>query len=92
MPSDKSTRIETHRPPEWKLPEIRAVEMRAAVYEPRRARTIKGPLSATGDAVECVERPAAAVPARPRGPVTWVGDKRVTEGKNSDSGHSSGRG
>jgi hypothetical protein len=84
MPSDKSARMETHQPPDWKLPEIRAVEMRAAVYEPRRPRNFESPLSAARDAVEFVVRLAAPLPARALGPVLWVGEKRLTESESLD--------
>src|SRR5260370_6169281 len=79
MPSDKSTRIETHRPPDWKLPEIRAVEMRAALYEPRRPRNFESPLRAARDAVEFVVRLAAPLPARALRSGLWAGEKRLTE-------------
>lgn len=84
MPSDKSTRIETHRPPDWKLPEIRGVEMRAAVYEPRRPSNFESPLSVARNAVEFVVRLAAPLPARALGPVLWVGEKALTESESLD--------
>ena len=84
MPTDKSTRIETRQPPQWELPEIRAVEIRAAVYEPRRPRNFESPLTAAREAVEFVVRLTAPLPARGLGPVLWVGEKRLTESESVD--------
>jgi len=84
MPSDKSVRMETGRPPRWELPAITEVQMRAAVYEPRRPKNFESPLSVVRDAVEFVVRLAAPLPARALGPVLWVGQTRLTESESLD--------
>jgi hypothetical protein len=84
MPSDKSSKIESGRPPRWDLPAITQIQIRAAVYEPRATRNFKNPLTAARQAVEFVVQLASPLPVRALGPVLWVGETRLTESESLD--------
>jgi len=84
MSSDKALGTETGRPPNWELPEITDVRIRAANYEPRPMRNFRNPLEGVKDAVEIVVYLEAPIPARAMGPILWVGKARLTESEPLD--------
>jgi hypothetical protein len=84
MPSDKAPKIETARPPQWRLPEISSVRIRAASYEPRATRSFTNPLSPAKDAVEILVTLKAPLPVRAMGPMLCVGRVCLTESEALD--------
>jgi hypothetical protein len=79
MPFDQAPPIQTALRPDWKLPEITAVTIRASPYQPRATKNFKNPIEAVPDAVEIVLTLKSPMPVRAMGPVLYVGGTRLTE-------------
>jgi len=84
MPFDQAPPIQTARGPNWELPEITDVKIRATPYQPRVARNFANPIEAAEDAVEIVLTLKSPMPARALGPVLYVGGARLTESEAVD--------
>ena len=84
MPFDQAPQIETARRPNWEMPEMTDVKIRAAEYRPRAARNFATPLAEAKDAVEIVVSFKSPPPARAMSPVLYVGDTRLTESEAVD--------
>jgi hypothetical protein len=84
MPFDQAPPIQTERAPDWELPEILDVKIRATPYRPRPLRNFPNPLEAVPDAVEIVLTLKSPIPARAMGPVLYVGGARLTESEAID--------
>ena len=84
MPFDQAPPVHTARAPDWQLPEILDVKIRATPYQPRPTRNFPNPLAAVPDAVEIVLTLKSPVPARALGPVLYVGGARLTESEEVD--------
>jgi hypothetical protein len=85
MPIDKAPQVEVARKPQWELPQIVNVRIRATPYQPRATRNFENPLGAARDAVEIVVSLGSPMPIRALGPVLWVGDARLTESEPVDA-------
>jgi hypothetical protein len=79
MPIDQPPRMEVAKPPQWELPQIVSLRVRAAQYQPRATRNFENPLGSARSAVEFVVTLNAPMPVRAIGPVLWVGEARLTE-------------
>ncbi len=84
MPIDQAPPIQITRGPNWELPEITDVQIRATPYQPRPTRNFANPLRAVPDAVEIVLTLKSPIPARALAPVLFVGDARLTESEAVD--------
>jgi hypothetical protein len=84
MPIDQPPRIEVAKPPQWELPPIVSLRVRAAQYQPRATRNFENPLGSARSAVEFVVTLKAPMPVRAVGPVLWVGEVRLTESEALD--------
>jgi hypothetical protein len=84
MPIDQGPPIQTVRGPNWELPEITGVQIRATPYEPRATKNFKNPLEAVRDAVAIVLTLKSPIPVRAIGPVLYVGGARLTESEAAD--------
>jgi hypothetical protein len=84
MPLDQSPQVETARRPNWEMPEVTGVKIRAAEYHPRATRNFATPLAEVKDAVEIVVTFKTPPPARAMSPVLYVGETRLTESETLD--------
>jgi hypothetical protein len=84
MPFDQAPPIQTALRPNWELPEITAVKIRATPYQPRATKNFKNPIEAVPDAVEIVLTLKSPMPVRAMGPVLYVGGTRLTESEAVD--------
>ena len=84
MPFDQTPPVHTARAPNWEMPEIVNVKIRATPYQPRPTRNFANPLEAVPDALEIVLTLKSPIPARALGPVLYVGDARLTESEAVD--------
>jgi hypothetical protein len=84
MPFDQAPQIQTTRAPNWELPEIIDVKIRATPYQPRATRNFANPIEAAQDAVEVVVILKSPMPARALAPVLYVGEARLTESEAID--------
>jgi hypothetical protein len=84
MPFDQAPPIQTARGPNWELPEITDVKIRATPYQPRAMRNFANPIEAAQDAVEIVLTLKSPMPARALAPVLYVGGARLTESEAVD--------
>jgi len=84
MPFDQAPPIQTAPRPNWEMPEITAVAIRAAAYQPRATKNFKNPLEPVPEAVEFVVTLKSPMPIRAAGPVLYVGDARLTESEGVD--------
>jgi hypothetical protein len=84
MPFDQAPPIQTTRAPDWGLPEITDVKIRAASYQPRPTRNFTNPVPAVENAIEIVVTLKAPIPARALAPVLYVGSTRLTESEPAD--------
>jgi hypothetical protein len=84
MPFDQAQQIETARRPNWEMPEMTGVKIRAAEFRPRATRNFKTPMAEAKDAVEIVVSFKTPPPARAMAPVLYVGDTPLTESEAVD--------
>ena len=84
MPFDQAPKIETSHRPNWEMPEMTGINIRAAEYHPRSTRHPAAALPAVKDAVEIVVTFKAPPPARALSPVLYVGETRLTESEKVD--------
>ena len=71
--------------PEWDLPEIRNIEIRRILFEPRRPRNFESALASYKEAAEFLVRTSGPIPARALGPALFVGDVQVVESEQVES-------
>jgi hypothetical protein len=76
--------VEIARRPNWEMPEMLDVKIRAAEYRPRATRNFESPLPGVKDAVEIVVTFKTPPPARAMSPVLYVGQTRLTESEPVD--------
>jgi hypothetical protein len=84
MAFDQGPPIQAVPGPNWTMPEITDVKIRAAAYEPRASRNFKNPVEAVREAVEVVVTVKSPIPARAMAPVLYVGSTRLTESEQVD--------
>jgi len=85
MPIDQAPPIRTARAPNWELPEILGVKIRATPYQPKSMRNFRSPLEPVPEAMEFILTLKSPIPARALGPVLYVGKERLTESEAIDA-------
>lgn len=84
MSFDQAPSIEPTQGPNWEIPEITDVTIRAAQYKPRAPQHFDHPMATVKNAVEIIVSLASPMPIRAMSPVLWVGSQRLTESEVAD--------
>lgn len=84
MASDQAAPIQAQPAPQWGLPAIAAVEIRAAAFKARARKHLAQPSADVADAVHIDVKLDAPLPIRALSPVLWVGDQKLTECEATD--------
>jgi hypothetical protein len=79
MSNDSGERLPEPPRPDFKMPNVLDIEMRAVEFERPRHRNFTSSLPSEGEAVELIVKTDRPIPIRALGPVLYVGGTPVTE-------------
>jgi hypothetical protein len=85
MATDQAAPVQAQPAPDWGLPAIAAVDIRAAAFKARASRHVAQTSTDVADAVRIDVKLDAPLPIRALSPVLWVGDQRLTECEVTDA-------
>ncbi|MDX1414721.1 MAG: hypothetical protein R3293_11060 [Candidatus Promineifilaceae bacterium] len=79
MTNNNSASQEQEIPPEWRLPEMVAIEIQLVEHEARRSRNFESVLAQYNVAVEFIVKTEQPIPIRALSPVLYIGEEHVSE-------------
>jgi hypothetical protein len=79
MSSDAGKRLPDPPRPDFSLPKVLDIQVRATKFEPPRLRNFTSALPRSGNAVEFIVKTDGPIPGRALGPALYVGNTPVTE-------------